>query len=43
MPNLKKSLLLVIFTLIMGISMSGCSTWHGLKKDTGKVWDVATS
>ena len=40
---LKKSLLFVVFTFIMGISMSGCATWHGVKKDTSRTWDVVTA
>ena len=40
---LKKSLLFLMFTLFIGIGMSGCATWHGAKKDTSKVWDVVTS
>ena len=40
---MKKSLLFLTVTLFIGISMSGCSTWHGVKKDTTQVWNVATS
>ena len=40
---MKKSLLFLMVTLFVGISMSGCATWHGVKKDTTQVWNVATS
>jgi len=43
MPNLKRSLLFVIVTVFIGVSMSGCATWHGVKKDTSRTWDVVTS
>jgi len=43
MMMLKRPLLFLIFTLFMGISMSGCATWHGLKKDTSRTWDVVTA
>lgn len=34
----------VLVSLIMiGIFISGCSTWHGAKRDTSRVWDVVTS
>lgn len=40
---MKKSLLFLIVSLFMGIAMNGCATWHGVKKDTKEVWNVATS
>ncbi len=40
---LKKPLLFLMFTLFVGMSMSGCATWHGAKKDTTQVWNVVTS
>ncbi len=40
---MNKSLLFLMITLFIGISMSGCATWHGVKKDTTQVWNVATS
>ena len=40
---MKKSLLFLMITLFVSISMSGCATWHGVKKDTTQVWNVATS
>lgn len=40
---MKKSLLFLMVTLLMGIFMNGCATWHGAKKDTTQVWNVVTS
>lgn len=40
---MKKSLLFLMIILFAGIVLSGCSTWHGVKKDTKQVWNVATS
>lgn len=40
---MKKTLLFLMITLFIGISMNGCATWHGVKKDTTEVWAVATS
>ncbi len=40
---MKKSLLFLMVTLFIGISMSGCATWHGVKRDSTQVWNVATS
>ncbi len=31
---MKKSFLFLMFTLLMGMSINGCATWHGVKKDT---------
>ena len=40
---MKRSLLILMVTLFVGITINGCATWHGVKKDTTQVWDVATS
>jgi len=40
---MKKYLLFLMVILFMAISMTGCATWHGVKKDTTQVWNVATS
>ena len=40
---MKKSLLFLMVTLFIGISMSGCATWRGVKKDSKEVWAVAKS
>ena len=40
---MKKSLLFMMITLFAGIAMSGCATWHGVKKDTSRTWDVVTA
>ena len=40
---LKKSLLFLMFALFVGTSMSGCATWHGIKKDTSRTWDIVTA
>jgi len=40
---MKKILIYMMITLFVSIFMSGCATWHGLKKDTTQVWNVATS
>jgi len=40
---MKKTLLFLIATLLIGMSMNGCSTWHGVKKDASKTWDVVTA
>ncbi len=40
---MKKTLLFLLFISLVGISMSGCATWHGVKKDTSRTWDVVTS
>jgi len=40
---MKKSLLIFMLTIMVGFLFSGCATWHGMKRDTSQVWDVATS
>ncbi len=40
---LKRSLIFMMLTLFTVMSMSGCATWHGVKKDTSRTWDVVTS
>jgi len=35
---LKKSLLFLMFTLFVGISMSGCTTSRAIKHDSKQVW-----
>lgn len=40
---MKKTLLFLIATLFIGISMNGCATWHGVKKDADRTWDVITA
>ena len=40
---MKRPLLFLMITLFIGGIMSGCATWHGVKKDTTQVWNVATS
>jgi predicted small secreted protein len=40
---MKKSLIFLIATLCIGMSMNGCATWHGVKKDASRTWDVATA
>ena len=40
---MKKSLLFLMITVFIGISMTGCATWHGVKKDSKEVWNVAKS
>jgi len=40
---MRKSLLFLIGTLFVSISLNGCATWHGAKKDTKQVWNVVTS
>jgi len=40
---MKKSILILMLTIIVGFLFSGCATWHGVKRDTSQVWDVATS
>jgi len=36
---------LLVLTLLAATSFlfSGCATWHGLKKDAERTWDVATA
>jgi len=29
--------------IMIGYFISGCATWHGAKRDTGRIWDVVTS
>jgi len=38
----KRSLLFALF-LLLGISINGCATWHGIKKDTKKIIHVVES
>lgn len=40
---MRKSFLFLMFMLFVGISMNGCATWHGVKKDANRTWDVVTS
>lgn len=40
---MKKPLLFLIAALFIGMSMSGCATWHGVKRDASKTWDVVTA
>jgi predicted small secreted protein len=40
---MKKILLLVVLLLFAGMSLNGCSTWHGVKKDANRTWDVVTA
>jgi len=40
---MKKSLLVLMLTIMVGFLFSGCATWHGAKRDTSQIWDVVTS
>jgi predicted small secreted protein len=40
---MKKNLFIFIFIAALGFLFSGCATWHGLKKDASRTWDVATA
>lgn len=40
---MKKSLLFLIVTLFVGMSMNGCATWQGVKKDADRTWDVVAA
>lgn len=40
---MKKSLFFMILILFVGMSLNGCSTWHGVKKDANRTWDVVTA
>ena len=40
---MKKSLIFVVLILFVSISLNGCSTWHGVKKDASRTWDVVTA
>jgi len=40
---MKKILLLLLFTFIIGISINGCATWQGVKKDSKRTWHVITA
>lgn len=40
---MKKSFLFLFFTLLMGMNINGYATWHGVKKDTNRTWDVVRS
>ncbi|MEN8727879.1 MAG: entericidin EcnAB [Sulfurovum sp.] len=40
---MNKSVLFLMVTLFAAMTINGCATWHGVKKDTTQVWNVATS
>ncbi|WP_153015090.1 entericidin EcnAB [Sulfurovum riftiae] len=40
---MKKTLLVLTLLTALVFLFSGCATWHGLKKDASRTWDVATA
>ena len=40
---MKKTLLIITLLTAFGSLFGGCATWHGLKKDASRTWDVATA
>jgi len=40
---MRRSLLVLTLFAALAFFFSGCATWHGLKKDASRTWDVATA
>jgi len=40
---MKKILFFTLFILISGMTLNGCATWQGVKKDSQRMWHVIIS
>jgi predicted small secreted protein len=41
--HMRKFFLIITIIMTAGFFLSGCATWQGIKKDTGKLIDVVES